>query len=235
MERMELPTGRLLGCDRPCGRNALRGTEPSRLFVLRDGAEWTNLRRYRTSPPASAGASRPGHGPITSAGSRRTRIGGSGCCRHRAGGVMLSEDGARASATTVPARSATLTRSPGTTRGRTAYEAAGDGAAWSVDGGRSWSALDAGRELGYCWALAADPDDPTAWYVSARPDLVRHTPPGERTGALPLGRGRLRRAARARRVDAVHARRPGRRARLRHGRRRSSAAPIAARAGSNSP
>jgi hypothetical protein len=50
-----------------------------------------------------------------------------------------------------------------------AYEAAGDGAAWSADGGCSWSALDAGRELGYCWALAADPDDPDRWYVSAAP------------------------------------------------------------------
>jgi hypothetical protein len=48
-----------------------------------------------------------------------------------------------------------------------AYEAAGDGAAWSADGGRSWSSLDAGRELRYCWALAADPDDPDSWYVSA--------------------------------------------------------------------
>jgi hypothetical protein len=48
-----------------------------------------------------------------------------------------------------------------------AYEAAGDGAAWSLDGGRSWSAVDAGRELGYCWALAADPGDPDRWYVSA--------------------------------------------------------------------
>jgi hypothetical protein len=39
----------------------------------------------------------------------------------------------------------------------------------SEDGGRSWSALDAGRELGYCWALAADPADPDRWYVSAAP------------------------------------------------------------------
>jgi hypothetical protein len=44
-----------------------------------------------------------------------------------------------------------------------------DGAAWSVDGRRSWSAADAGRELGYCWALAADPGDPDRWYVSAAP------------------------------------------------------------------
>ena len=48
-----------------------------------------------------------------------------------------------------------------------AYQAAGDGAAWSHDGGRSWEATDAGRDLGYCWSLAADPADPECWYVSA--------------------------------------------------------------------
>ena len=48
-----------------------------------------------------------------------------------------------------------------------AYEAAGDGAAWSRDGGVGWEAVDAGRDLGYCWALALDPADPDRWYVSA--------------------------------------------------------------------
>ncbi|MGH2828833.1 MAG: WD40/YVTN/BNR-like repeat-containing protein [Actinomycetota bacterium] len=48
-----------------------------------------------------------------------------------------------------------------------AYQAAGDGAAFSLDGGRTWKAADAGRELGYCWAVAVDPVDPECWYVSA--------------------------------------------------------------------
>ena len=48
-----------------------------------------------------------------------------------------------------------------------AYEAAGDGAAWSRDGGVGWEAVDAGRDLRYCWALALDPADPDRWYVSA--------------------------------------------------------------------
>jgi hypothetical protein len=48
-----------------------------------------------------------------------------------------------------------------------AYQAAGDGAAWSRDGGHTWEAADAGRELRYCWALAVDPADPERWYVSA--------------------------------------------------------------------
>jgi hypothetical protein len=48
-----------------------------------------------------------------------------------------------------------------------AYQSAGDGAAWSDDGGRTWKAPDAGRRLPYCWALAVDRDDPGRWYVSA--------------------------------------------------------------------
>lgn len=31
-----------------------------------------------------------------------------------------------------------------------AYQSAGDGAAWSDDGGRTWTAADAGRGLPYC-------------------------------------------------------------------------------------
>ena len=48
-----------------------------------------------------------------------------------------------------------------------AYQAAGDGAAWSRDGGRTWQAADVGRDLRYCWALAVDAGDPEHWYVSA--------------------------------------------------------------------
>src|SRR5919197_1339169 len=47
------------------------------------------------------------------------------------------------------------------------YEAGGGGAAWSKDGGETWSAADAGRDRHYTWALAVDPDDPDTWYVSA--------------------------------------------------------------------
>ena len=48
-----------------------------------------------------------------------------------------------------------------------AYEAGGGGAAWSKDGGETWRAADAGRDRHYAWAVAAEPDDPDAWYVSA--------------------------------------------------------------------
>jgi BNR/Asp-box repeat len=48
-----------------------------------------------------------------------------------------------------------------------AYEAGGGGAAWSDDGGETWRAADDGRDRHYTWAVAADPDDPDRWYVSA--------------------------------------------------------------------
>jgi photosystem II stability/assembly factor-like uncharacterized protein len=48
-----------------------------------------------------------------------------------------------------------------------AYEAGGGGAAWSGDGGDTWHPADDGRDRHYTWALAADPDDPGRWYVSA--------------------------------------------------------------------
>src|SRR5215203_5099232 len=48
-----------------------------------------------------------------------------------------------------------------------AYEAGGGGAGWSDDGGDSWHAADDGRDRHYTWAVAADPDDPELWYVSA--------------------------------------------------------------------
>jgi photosystem II stability/assembly factor-like uncharacterized protein len=51
-----------------------------------------------------------------------------------------------------------------------AYEAGGDGAAWSRDGGETWQAAEAGRDgRRYAWALAVDPDDPERWFVSAAP------------------------------------------------------------------
>jgi photosystem II stability/assembly factor-like uncharacterized protein len=48
-----------------------------------------------------------------------------------------------------------------------AYEAGGGGAAWSKDGGETWQAADAGRDRHYTWAVAVEPDDADAWYVSA--------------------------------------------------------------------
>jgi photosystem II stability/assembly factor-like uncharacterized protein len=48
-----------------------------------------------------------------------------------------------------------------------AYEAGGGGAARSEDGGDTWRAADEGRDRHYTWSVAADPEDPALWYVSA--------------------------------------------------------------------
>jgi hypothetical protein len=48
-----------------------------------------------------------------------------------------------------------------------AYEAGGDGAAWSEDGGETWQPANEGRDRHYTWAVAVDPEDPGLWYVSA--------------------------------------------------------------------
>jgi hypothetical protein len=53
-----------------------------------------------------------------------------------------------------------------TARGR-AYEAGGGGSAWSDDDGDTWHPADDGRDRHYTWSVAADPDDPEFWYVSA--------------------------------------------------------------------
>jgi photosystem II stability/assembly factor-like uncharacterized protein len=50
---------------------------------------------------------------------------------------------------------------------RRAYEAGGGGAAWSDDAGDTWRPADEGRDRHYTWAVAVEPDDADAWYVSA--------------------------------------------------------------------
>jgi photosystem II stability/assembly factor-like uncharacterized protein len=48
-----------------------------------------------------------------------------------------------------------------------AYEAGGDGAAWSDDEGETWHPADEGRDRHYTWSVAVAPEDPELWYVSA--------------------------------------------------------------------
>ena len=145
------------------------GTEPSRLFVVRDGGEWTELEALQDIPSRERWSFPPRpwthHVRWIAPDPRRPeRL----LVAIELGGVMLSEDGGESFSDHRPGakRDAHAITWHPLAEGR-AYEAAGDGAAWSADGGRSWSSLDAGRELGYCWALAVDPDDPDSWYVSA--------------------------------------------------------------------
>jgi hypothetical protein len=145
------------------------GTEPSHLFVSRDGEPWAELHALQDIPSRDRWSFPPRpwthhvrwiapdpHDP------KRLLVG------IELGGLMYTED---AGATFSDHR-------PGAKRdvhsiiwhrhvaGR-AYQAAGDGAAWSRDAGATWDGADAGRELGYCWAVAVDPADPGCWYVSA--------------------------------------------------------------------
>jgi hypothetical protein len=169
-ERLELPERDVFSV--AIGRadgTLYAGTEPSRLFVNRDGGEWTELEALQDIPSRERWSFPPRPWThhvrwIAPDPHRRERL----LVGIELGGVMLSEDRGESFSDHRPGakRDAHAITWHPLAEGR-AYEAAGDGAAWSADGGRSWSSLDAGRELGYCWALAVDPDDPDRWYVSA--------------------------------------------------------------------
>jgi photosystem II stability/assembly factor-like uncharacterized protein len=86
------------------------------------------------------------------------------------GGLMLTEDGGASFSDHRPeaARDVHCLAWHPATPDR-AYEAGGDGAAWSRDGGRRWDKADAGRDRRYAWALAIDPANADRWFVSAAP------------------------------------------------------------------
>jgi hypothetical protein len=145
------------------------GTEPSRLFTARGGEPWEELEALQEIPSRGEWSFPPRPWThhvrwIAPDPHRAERL----LVGIELGGLMYTDD-----------RGASFTdHRPGAKRdvhnlawhprvdGR-AYQAAGDGAAWSRDGGRSWEAADAGRDLRYCWALAVDPADPELWYLSA--------------------------------------------------------------------
>jgi photosystem II stability/assembly factor-like uncharacterized protein len=145
------------------------GTEPSRLFVARDGGGWSELEALQAIPSRGEWSFPPRPwthhvrwiAPDPHAG-ERLLVG------IELGGLMYTDDGGasfsdhRAGAK----RDSHCIAWHPVADGR-AYQAAGDGAAWSDDGGTTWRAADAGRELRYCWALAVDPADPERWWVSA--------------------------------------------------------------------
>jgi hypothetical protein len=148
------------------------GTEPSRLFRSRDAGErWEELVALQEIPsrPEWSFPPRPWtshvrwiapspHDPdvvlvgIELGGLMRTENGGASFTDHRPGAARDVH---------------CLAWHP--TRAGRAYEAGGDGAAWSRDDGRSWERADAGRDRRYAWALAIDPADPDRWFVSAAP------------------------------------------------------------------
>jgi hypothetical protein len=145
------------------------GTEPSHLFVSRDGAAWTELRALQDIPSRDRWSFPPrpwthhvrwiAPDPLDP---NRLLVG------IELGGVMYSDDGGASFSDHRPGAKRdvhSMVWHP-LAEGRV-YEAAGDGAAWSQDGGLSWDGTDVGRELRYCWAVAVDAEDPECWYVSA--------------------------------------------------------------------
>jgi hypothetical protein len=169
-EHVELPESDAFSVAIGAADGALyAGTEPSRLFVAREGGAWSELEALQDIPSRDRWsfpprpwthhvrwiAPDPHH-------AERLLVG------IELGGVMYTEDGGASFGDHRPGAKLDaheLTWHP-RAEGR-AYQAAGDGAAWSRDNGRTWSSADAGRDLRYCWALAVDPEDPERWYVSA--------------------------------------------------------------------
>lgn len=145
------------------------GTEPSRLFVSREEGPWTELEALQEIPsrPSWSFPPRPWTHHVRWIApdphrAERLLVG------IELGGLMLSEDaGAGFSDHRPGAKRDTHSLAWHPREADRAYQAAGDGAAWSRDGGLTWEAADTGRELRYCWALAVDPGDPDLWYVSA--------------------------------------------------------------------
>jgi hypothetical protein len=169
-ESIELPERDLFSVAISRADGALyAGTEPSRLFVSRNGGSWTELEALQEIPSKDRWSFPPrpwthhvrwiAPDPFES---DRLLVG------IELGGVMYSNDGGRSFTDHRPGAQLdahSLAWHP-SARGR-AYQTAGGGAAWSRDGGVSWEAADNGRDLNYCWALAPDPADPDRWYISA--------------------------------------------------------------------
>lgn len=169
-ERVDIPEAAVFSAAISPADGALYvGTEPSRLFVARDSNRWTELTGLQHIPSRDHWSFPPRPWThhvrwIAPDPHRAERL----LVGIELGGLMYTDDGGATFSDHRPGAKRdvhTLAWHP-RADGRV-YEAAGDGAAWSVDGGLSWEAADTGRELRYCWALAVDPADPERWYVSA--------------------------------------------------------------------
>lgn len=169
-ERVELPKPDVFSVAIGGADGALfAGTEPSHLFVAREGGPWTELEALQEIPSRERWSFPPRPWThhvrwIAPDPHRAERL----LVGIELGGLMRSEDGGVSFSDHRPgAKRDTHSLAWHPSEPDRAYQAAGDGAAWSRDGGLSWEAADAGRELRYCWALAVDPSDPERWYVSA--------------------------------------------------------------------
>lgn len=146
------------------------GTEPSHLFVSRDGGQtWQELEALLQIPSAPKWSFPPrpwtSHVRWIAPNPHDAKLLLVGI---ELGGLMRSEDGGqtwsdhRSGAQRDVHALAWHPKVPGR-----AYEAGGGGATWSHDGGKTWQAADAGRNQDYTWGLVVDPEDPDCWYISA--------------------------------------------------------------------
>src|SRR6185312_13613828 len=146
--RVELPAPDVFSVAIGAADGALyAGTEPSRLFHSPDGDVWTELEALQAIPSRSRWSFPPR--PWTHHvrwiapdphDADRLLVG------IELGGVMRSEDGGATFSDHRPGAKLDvhcLAWHP--SAGGRAYQAAGDGAAWSRDGGSTWDAADAGR------------------------------------------------------------------------------------------
>jgi photosystem II stability/assembly factor-like uncharacterized protein len=156
----------------PADGRVYAGCEPSMLFVSADGGRtWKELEALRRLPSAPTWsfpprpwtshvrwiAPSPDDGDVLLVGIEL-------------GGLMRSEDGGETWEDHRPGAQRDVhslawhPKVPGR-----AYETGGGGAAWSLDGGRTWRPADEGRDRHYTWALAVDPNDADCWFLSASP------------------------------------------------------------------
>ena len=146
------------------------GTEPSALFVSRDGGRsWRELEALLELPSRPTWSFPPR--PWTS------HVRWIAPSPHDAelllvgielGGLMRSDDGGETWRDHAPgaARDVHSLAWHPHVAGR-CYEAGGDSAAWSEDAGATWQPANDGRDRHYTWSVAADPENPDLWYVSA--------------------------------------------------------------------
>jgi hypothetical protein len=146
------------------------GTEPSRLFRSLDlGETWSELEALLELPsrPTWSFPPRPwtSHVRWIAPSPHDARLILVGI---ELGGLMRSTDGGQSWQDHRPGAQPdvhSLAWHPHTP-GRV-YEAGGGGTAFSTDAGESWQPADDGRDRHYTWSVAADPEDPDCWYVSA--------------------------------------------------------------------
>ena len=147
------------------------GCEPSQIFKSPDGDCWFELESLRELPsqPEWSFPPRPWTSHVRCIAPHPhdpNRL----LAGIELGGVMLSEDGGQSWQDHRPGaqKDAHWILWHPKDRNR-AYEAAGEGPAWSRDGGRTWEAADRGLDLHYTWALAVHPYEPDTWFISASP------------------------------------------------------------------